>query len=101
MKLENWLKVVVLGAFLVAPLLAYPMMMAQVLCMALLACSVNLLFGYAGLLSFGHAAFFGIAAYACGYSMKEWGWTPEFGIVLGTLAGLGLGAVFGSLAIRR
>ena len=89
-------------AGVVAPLLGvYPTFLMKCWALALFACAFNLLLGFTGLLSFGHAAFFGAAAYVAGYSIKEWGVTPEVGIVAGTVfAGL-LGWVFGSLAIRR
>jgi branched-chain amino acid transport system permease protein len=86
---------------LAAPYLAYPVLVMKVLCFALFACAFNLLLGYTGLLSFGHAAYFGTAAYAAGYAMARMGLPPEAGLLLGTAAGAGLGAVFGALAIRR
>jgi branched-chain amino acid transport system permease protein len=70
-------------------------------CFALFACAFNLLLGFTGLLSFGHAAFFGAVAYVAGYSIKEWGVTPEVGVLAGMLSAALLGWVFGSLAIRR
>ncbi|MGM0583933.1 MAG: branched-chain amino acid ABC transporter permease [Pseudomonadota bacterium] len=89
------------AALCVAPFLLYPVFVAKVLCFALFAAAFNLLLGYAGLLSFGHAAFFGFAAYVSAHSAKEWGFNPEVGIILGTLTAMGLGIVFGLLAIRR
>jgi branched-chain amino acid transport system permease protein len=92
----------VLVVALAAPFIGlYPVFIMKALCFGLLAGAFNLLFGYGGLLSFGHAAFFGTAAYVTGYGMKHWGITPEVGIVLGTLAATVLGVVFGWLAIRR
>ena len=89
-------------AGVVAPLLGvYPTFLMKCWAFALFACAFNLLLGFTGLLSFGHAAFFGAAAYVAGYSIKEWGLTPEVGIVAGTLFAALLGWVFGSLAIRR
>ncbi|MDF3834488.1 branched-chain amino acid ABC transporter permease [Cupriavidus basilensis] len=89
-------------ALIVAPMAgAYPVFVLKVLCFALFACAFNLLIGYTGLLSFGHAAFFGGAAYAAGHAMKVWGVTPEVGLVLGTLTGALIGYVVGSIAIRR
>jgi branched-chain amino acid transport system permease protein len=73
----------------------------QALCFAIYASAFNLLFGYTGLLSFGHAAFFGFAAYVTGYAVKVIGVTPEIGILVGGLAGAALGALIGGLAIRR
>ena len=89
------------AAALVAPLLVYPLFMMKVLCFALFAAAFNLLLGYVGLLSFGHAAFFGAAAYATGLAMKGWGLSAELGLLAGTLAGAALGLVFGAIAIRR
>jgi branched-chain amino acid transport system permease protein len=84
-----------------APYLFYPVFVMKVLCFGLFACAFNLLLGYGGLLSFGHAAYFGMASYITAYSAKYWGLTPELAILLGTaVAGL-LGLVFGALAIRR
>ena len=85
----------------VAPLVLYPVYLMKVLCFALFALAFNLLLGYGGLLSFGHAAYFGLGGYAAGYSAKAWGFTPEVAILFGTLAGGLLGTVFGWLAIRR
>ncbi len=90
---------IVLG--LTAPFFAYPVFVMDLLCFALFACAFNLLLGYAGLLSFGHAAFFGGAAYVAGYALKEWGFPPLLGILTGTGFALLLGTVFGYLAIRR
>jgi branched-chain amino acid transport system permease protein len=91
----------VIAALLVAPFLFYPVLVMKVLCFALFACAFNLLLGYTGLLSFGHAAFFGAAAYTTGHAMRAWSMTPELGIVTGVLAAAAIGAVFGGLAIRR
>jgi branched-chain amino acid transport system permease protein len=91
-----------LAIVLVAPLLGlYPVFVMKVLCFALFACAFNLLLGYTGLLSFGHAAFFGMAAYVCGHVVKAYGWTAELGLLAGTLTGAVLGLVIGLLAIRR
>jgi branched-chain amino acid transport system permease protein len=87
--------------FLVAPIFVYPEFLMTVLCFALFACAFNLLIGYAGLLSFGHAAFLGGAAYVCGHAAKVWGLTPELSILAGTGAAALLGLGFGLLAIRR
>ena len=86
---------------LVAPFLLYPIFLMKVLCFALFACAYNLLIGYVGLISFGHAAFFGIAAYVTGHVAKVWGLPTELAILAGTLAGATLGLIFGALAIRR
>jgi branched-chain amino acid transport system permease protein len=86
---------------LAAPFVAYPVLVMKVLCLAVFACAFNLLLGYTGLLSFGHAAFFGTAAYVTGYALRDLGWPTELGLLAGTLAALALGWLFGSLAIRR
>ncbi|MEX0958657.1 MAG: branched-chain amino acid ABC transporter permease [Burkholderiales bacterium] len=99
---RTWIGFLVLFALLVAaPFVVYPVLVMKVLCFALFACAFNLLLGYTGLLSFGHAAFLGSAAYATGYAMTQWAITPELGLVFGTLVAAALGAVFGGLAIRR
>ena len=79
----------------------YPFFVMQALCFALLACSFNLLVGYGGLLSFGHAMFLGTAGYVTAHALKVWGVTPELGIVIGTAAAAGLGVITGLVAIRR
>jgi branched-chain amino acid transport system permease protein len=92
---------VMLMLFIAAPMMVYPIFLAKVLCFALFACAFNLLIGYAGLLSLGHAAFFGLAAYAVGHSAKIWGWPPELSILFGVAVAAVLGLAFGLLAIRR
>ena len=88
--------------FAVAPLLGiYPVFLMKALCFALFACAFNLLIGFGGLLSFGHAMFLGSAGYVCAHAAKEWGWPPEAAILAGTAAAVGLGIVAGLLAIRR
>ncbi len=79
----------------------YPIFIMKVMCYALFACAFNLLLGYTGLLSFGHAAFLGLAAYACGQSLTVWGWPTIGGLLFGTAAAGVLGLVFGLLSIRR
>ena len=94
----------VLGGLLVAvaaPFALYPVFLMKVLCFALFAGAFNLLIGFAGLLSFGHAAFFGGAAYVTAHAVKVWGLPPEAGLLLGTAAAALLGLGFGVLAIRR
>src|SRR5690554_2442258 len=87
---------------LVAPFVAYPVFLMKVLCFALFACAFNLLLGYAGLLSFGHAAFLATGGYITGYLLaSHLGLTPELGIIAGTLVAVAMGAVFGALSIRR
>ncbi|RYF74168.1 MAG: branched-chain amino acid ABC transporter permease [Comamonadaceae bacterium] len=89
-------------ALVAAPFLGlYPVFVMKVLCFALFACAFNLLLGYTGMLSFGHAAFLGGSAYVTGHVLKVWGLTPEVGLLAGTLFGALLGLVFGWLAIRR
>src|SRR3954465_239914 len=85
----------------VAPFLLYPVFLMKALCMALFACAFNLMVGYVGLLSFGHAAFFGGAAYINAHTGKVWGWPPELGILAGVAVAAALGTVFGYLTIRR
>lgn len=93
---------IVLGAFLlIAPGFFYPFFLMKLLCFALFACAFNLLLGYGGLLSFGHAAFFGSASYVSAHAAKIWGLPPELSILTGTLSAGVLGLVFGALAIRR
>jgi branched-chain amino acid transport system permease protein len=86
---------------LVAPFAVYPTFLMKILCFGLFACAFNLLLGFVGLLSFGHAAFLGTAGYICGMLVRDAGVTPELGIIGGTLAAGALGWVFGVLAIRR
>jgi branched-chain amino acid transport system permease protein len=88
-------------AFALAPLLVYPVFLMNVLCMALFACAFNLLIGFGGLLSFGHAMFLGMAGYVSAHAAKVWGFPPEAAIALGTATAGGLGIVTGLLAIRR
>lgn len=89
-------------ALLVAPFIgAYPIFVMKLLCFALFAVAFNLLLGYTGLLSFGHAAFLGGAAYVCGHVVKEWSATPEIGLLAGTASGALLGLVMGWFTIRR
>jgi branched-chain amino acid transport system permease protein len=86
----------------VAPFVGiYPVFVMKALCFALFACAFNLLLGFGGLLSFGHAMFLGTAGYVCAFAAKEWGFTPELAILLGTAASAALGALVGALAIRR
>jgi branched-chain amino acid transport system permease protein len=88
--------------FIVLPFTGvYPFFIMQALCFALFACAFNLLIGYGGLLSFGHAMFLGTAGYITGHTIKEWGFPPELGILAGVLAAAALGVVSGLIAIRR
>ncbi|MBU2966265.1 branched-chain amino acid ABC transporter permease [Amphritea sp. 2_MG-2023] len=86
---------------LVAPSLVYPVFLMKLLCFALFACAFNLLLGFVGLLSFGHAAFLGTGGYITGYLMLETGITPELGILAGTVGAGLLGAIYGKLAVKR
>jgi len=88
-------------AALAAPFVGYPVFLMKLLCFGLFACAFNLLIGYTGLLSFGHAAFFGGAGYVAGYALTTLGLPFEAGIVLGVLAASAIGLVMGLLAIRR
>jgi branched-chain amino acid transport system permease protein len=92
---------ILLAVLVIAPAFVYPVFVMKCLCFALFACAFNLLLGYTGLLSFGHAAFFGMAGYIAGHSIKVWGYSPEFGILAGTLVAALLGLAVGWLAIRR
>jgi branched-chain amino acid transport system permease protein len=89
------------AAALLGPFVVYPILLIDVFCFALFACGFNLLLGFSGLLSFGHAAFFATGAYAGGYAMKVWAFTPELGILFGGLCASAAGYVVGSLGIRR
>jgi branched-chain amino acid transport system permease protein len=87
---------------LAAPFIGlYPVFMMKALCYAIFACAFNLLLGYTGLLSFGHAAYLGAAAYVTGWLVRSAGWSPELGILAGTLGAGLLGLVVGAIAIRR
>ena len=92
---------VMLAVFAAAPLVVYPVFMMKVMCFALFACAFNLLIGFGGLLSFGHAMFLGTAGYIAAHSAKVWGFPPEFAILAGTFSAFLLGVVTGLLAIRR
>jgi branched-chain amino acid transport system permease protein len=86
--------------FAVAPFVLYPVFLMKALCFALFACAFNLLIGYVGLLSFGHAAFLGSAGYISAYTAKVWGWRPELAILAGVLTAGALGVIIGFLSIR-
>ena len=92
---------VMVAVLVAAPFVTYPLFLMQALCFALFACAFNLLIGYVGLLSFGHALYFGWASYVTAYAAKTWGLPPELAILAGTLTGALLGVVAGALAIRR
>ena len=95
------LLVLALAALIAAPFYVYPVFLMTLLCFGLFAAAFNLLLGYTGLLSFGHAAFFGGAAYFTAHAAKVWGWPPEFALLLGVIGAAGLGVVMGAIAIRR
>lgn len=97
----NKLYVALLVLAVVAPFFLYPVFLAKLLCFALFACAFNLMLGYVGLLSFGHAAFLGTGGYVTGWLMMNSGMTPELAIILGTVAAGALGAVFGKLSVKR
>ncbi|WP_439587171.1 branched-chain amino acid ABC transporter permease [Hydrogenophaga sp.] len=93
---------VLLAIAVVAPLVGlYPVFLMKLLCFALFACAFNLLLGFTGLLSFGHAAFFGSAAYISGHLIKVYALTPEWGLLAGTVGAGLIGLVVGAVAIRR
>jgi branched-chain amino acid transport system permease protein len=92
----------VLVFLLIAPFIGvYPVFMMKALCFAIFACAFNLLLGFTGLLSFGHAAFLGTAAYATGWLVRSAGWTPELGVLAGTAVAAVIGLLVGLIAIRR
>lgn len=95
------LLVLLIAAALVAPAFVYPLFLVKILCFVLFASALNLVLGYAGLLSFGHAAFFGGAAYIAAHSAKVWGFPFELAILSGVIFSTVLGFLFGALAIRR
>jgi branched-chain amino acid transport system permease protein len=98
---ETFAFLILVAVLVIAPFVIYPLILMQALCFALFACAFNLLIGYVGLLSFGHALFFGWASYLSAYSAKAWGFPPELAILTGAATGAVLGVVSGMLAIRR
>ena len=101
-KFAPWGYGLLLLGLIAAPFVgAYPVFVMKLMCFALFAAAFNLLLGYTGLLSFGHAAFLGGSAYICGHAAKVWGLTPELSLIVGTLTGAFLGWVMGALTIRR
>ena len=91
---------VMVALLLLAPFFVYPVFLMKALCFALFACAFNLLIGYVGLLSFGHAVFLGGAGYGSAHAAKVWGFPPEAAILFGTLVAAALGVVIGALTIR-
>lgn len=100
-RIQLALLAVLLVGLVIAPFMLYPVFLMKVLCFALFASAFNLLLGFTGLLSFGHAAFFGGAAYFTAYAVKEWGFPPEAGILLGVVGASFMGLIIGFFAIRR
>src|SRR5881628_2438605 len=92
---------VMIAFFALAPLVAYPVFLMKVMCFALFACAFNLLIGYGGLLSFGHAMFLGTAGYCSAHALKVWALPPELGILVGIAAAFGLSLITGYISIRR
>src|SRR5256712_7499150 len=92
---------VMVALLVIAPFVAYPVFLMKALCFALFACAFNLLIGYVGLLSFGHAAFLGAAGYVSAHSAKVWGLPPELAILFGTAVAAALGAALGAPSVRR
>ncbi len=101
MKAQRAAFAVMVAFFVIGPMAMYPVFLMKVMCFALFACAFNLLIGYGGLLSFGHAMFLGTAGYVSAHAAKTWGLTPEGAILAGTVAAALLGLVTGLLAIRR
>ncbi|WP_366937282.1 branched-chain amino acid ABC transporter permease [Elioraea sp.] len=93
--------VVMLAMIAVSPFVLYPVFLMKVLCFALFAAAFNLLIGFVGLLSFGHAAYFGMSSYVSAHAAKVWGFTPELAILAGTAVATLLGIAIGWIAIRR
>ena len=93
--------IVMLAVIAIAPMVVYPVFLMKVMCFALFACAFNLLIGYVGLLSFGHAAYFGMGCYLSAYAAKSWGLSAELCVLLGGTVGAVMGAVFGAIAIKR
>lgn len=93
--------IVVLALLVAAPMVIYPVFLMKLMCYALFAASFNLIIGYVGLLSFGHAAFLGAGAYLCAYAARAWGLDPLICLVIGIAVAAALGAIIGFLAIQR
>jgi branched-chain amino acid transport system permease protein len=93
--------VIMVMIFAIAPIWIYPIFLMKVMCFALFACAFNLLLGFGGLLSFGHAMFLGTAGYAAAHAAKVWGWNPELAVLFATACSASLALVAGLLAIRR
>jgi branched-chain amino acid transport system permease protein len=100
-RFHRYVILAIVAALCLLPLALYPIFLMKVLCFALFGLAFNLLLGYGGLLSFGHAAYFGVAGYVSAHAAKVWGLNPEFAILAGVAASAALGFAFGALAIRR
>jgi branched-chain amino acid transport system permease protein len=98
---QAWALLIMAVLFAAAPMFIYPIVIMKIMCFALFACAFNLLIGYGGLLSFGHAMFLGTAGYAASHAAKVWGWNPELAILFATFCAMLLSVVAGALAIRR
>ena len=98
----QWVWLAGLALLIAAPFIGlYPVFMMQALCFAIFACAFNLLLGFTGLLSFGHAAYLGTAAYVTGWLVRSAGLSPELGVLAGAIAAAMAGLVVGLIAIRR
>jgi branched-chain amino acid transport system permease protein len=93
--------VLMLASIVVAPFVLYPVFLMKVMSFVLFACGYNLLFGYAGIMSFGHAAFFGSGSYIAAWTVHTWGFSPELALLAAMVGGTVIGFVFGFIAIRR
>ena len=98
---QAWALLALIALIVVCPWFIYPISLMRLMCFALFACAFNLLIGYVGLMSFGHAAYFGMGSYIAAWTAKNWGLTPELAVLLGGATGAALGWAFGALAIRR
>ncbi len=98
---QAWALLLLVALIIAFPWVIYPVFLMKLLCFALFACAFNLLIGFVGLMSFGHAAYFGLGSYVSAWTAKTWGLTPEVAVLLGGLTGAALGLAFGWLAIRR
>src|SRR6478735_3724930 len=101
MTIDKMLALAITVLLLVAPIYVYPFLVMKMMCLALMAASFNLLFGYGGMLSFGHAAFIGSAAYVTSHAIKVFQFPPLLAILLGVAVAATIGFVFGLIAIRR
>lgn len=98
---QAWLAIIIFIMLIIAPFVIYPIFVIKLLCFALFAAALNLLIGYIGLLSFGHAAFFGTGAYVSAHAIKVWGLPPELALIVASTFSALLGLFIGFLAVRR